>query len=158
MNHRCETTSKPRIEVGCVIVDLPTPGQVAGTMIYRALTCGFGASAGLEPAAYGLEVDPWPSIPCCLVVSALLRLGASSNGYGPVIQCGAWRNDRENDRRRSPGAWKPGAPRPAAARSAPGRVAGLAGTGLHPLPELPLGTGATALCWSSPNPGAVQFW
>jgi hypothetical protein len=31
----------------------------------KPLTCTFAPPAGLEPATYGLEVDPRPSGPCC---------------------------------------------------------------------------------------------
>src|SRR5919112_1171382 len=63
----------------------------------KPLTCRFAPLAGLEPAPYGLEVDPRLSMPCSLVLSALLRSGASSSGCGPVMSRGTWRNDQRND-------------------------------------------------------------
>jgi len=38
-----------------------------------ALTCGFVPPAGLEPATYGLEVDPPPSMSSRRVLFSLVR-------------------------------------------------------------------------------------
>ena len=61
------------------------------------LTCGFAPLAGLEPAPYGLEVDPSSSRSCCRVPFSLVRSGGSSSRYSPVMRCCTWRNDQRND-------------------------------------------------------------
>ena len=65
----------------------------------NALTCTFAPLAGLEPAAYGLEVDPQPSMPCCQIASSVLRYGRPSRRCGPVAVRSTWENDQRNDRR-----------------------------------------------------------
>jgi len=58
------------------------------------VTCGFAPLAGLEPAPYGLEVDPRPSTPSRVVPSLLVRSGGSSSRCAPVGPSdGRW-NDR----------------------------------------------------------------
>jgi hypothetical protein len=64
----------------------------------KPLTCRFAPPAGLEPATYGLEVDPPPSKPCCRVPFWLVRSGSPSRWCGPVALNGTWKNDRPNDR------------------------------------------------------------
>ena len=67
---------------------------------FRPLTCTFAPPAGLEPAPYGLEVDPRPSTPSHRVPFLLLRYGRRSRWCRPVAVRCAWKNDRRNDRRR----------------------------------------------------------
>ena len=64
----------------------------------KPLTCMFAPPAGLEPAPYGLEVDPPPSMASRMVWSLLVKSVGSSSRYGPVTRCSAWRNDQGNDR------------------------------------------------------------
>jgi hypothetical protein len=45
----------------------------------KPLTWAFAPLAGLEPATYGLEVDPQVSTPCCGVPSSRLRSGGLSS-------------------------------------------------------------------------------
>jgi hypothetical protein len=66
---------------------------------FRPLTCRFAPPAGLEPATYGLEVDPRPSTPSRVVPSLLGRSGGSSSRCAPVGPSDARWNDRGNDRR-----------------------------------------------------------
>jgi hypothetical protein len=60
----------------------------------KPLTCGFAPLAGLEPATYGLEVDPRPSTPSPRMPFLLVRSDGSSSRCGPVTWCRAWRNDQ----------------------------------------------------------------
>jgi hypothetical protein len=45
----------------------------------KPLTCAFTPPAGLEPAPYGLEVNPTPSTPSRRVPSSQVRSDASSS-------------------------------------------------------------------------------
>jgi hypothetical protein len=47
--------------------------------VLNALTCRFAPLAGLEPATYGLEVNPRPSAGYHLMPFFLLKSGASSS-------------------------------------------------------------------------------
>ena len=47
--------------------------------IHKALACAFAPPAGLEPATYGLEVDPRPSTPSRRVPFWQVRSDASSS-------------------------------------------------------------------------------
>ena len=69
---------------------------------FKPLTCTFAPLAGLEPATYGLEVDPRPSTPSPRLQFLLLRSGTSSAWWHSVVPGIAWGNDQRTDRRRLP--------------------------------------------------------
>jgi hypothetical protein len=53
--------------------------QLPPSAYCKPLTCTFAPLAGLEPAPYGLEVDPPPSRLCCRVPFPLVRFGGPSS-------------------------------------------------------------------------------
>jgi hypothetical protein len=94
------STSAPVGGVGALLGATVAP--VGAGSALTSLSWEFGAPAGLEPATYGLEVDPRPSMVWRRVSSFLVRSVQPSSWYGLAMPCGPWRNDQRNDRRSPP--------------------------------------------------------
>ena len=91
-------------QVGTKLRDCHQSKQLTLSGYCKPLTCTFAPLAGLEPATYGLEVDPRRSGPSRRVLFSLVRSGAPS--ADAALSCGVVCGGMTKGMTAPPRAWR----------------------------------------------------